>query len=125
MSEEAESLAQTYFKRKWANLSARERRVVESLINRQPVSRNLNLEIDDKRTFGEKVADRVASFGGSWTFIGIFGGVLIFWVILNSFILLTKAFDPYPYILLNLFLSMLAATSGSGNYDVAKSASRK
>ena len=73
------------------------------------VSRNINLEIDDERTIGEKVADKVASFGGSWTFIIIFGGILTFWVILNSFILLTKAFDPYPYILLNLFLSMIAA----------------
>jgi len=109
MNKETEELAQTYFKRKWTDLTQRERRVIESFINRLPVSRNINLEIDDKRTLGEKIADKVASFGGSWTFISIFGGILVFWVILNSFILLTKAFDPYPYILLNLFLSMLAA----------------
>ena len=109
MNEESENLAQTYFGRKWLDLSCRERRVIESLKTRLPVSRDIIREIDDKRTFGEKVADKVASFGGSWKFIGIFGGILLVWVILNSFLLLTKAFDPYPYILLNLFLSMLAA----------------
>jgi uncharacterized membrane protein len=58
---------------------------------------------------GEKVADRGATFGGSWMFIFIFGGVLLSWIILNSLMLANRAFDPYPYILLNLFLSMLAA----------------
>ena len=57
------------------------------------------------------MADRVAAFGGSWTFIIIFGCILLAWVILNSFILAKRnaAFDPYPYILLNLFLSMMAS----------------
>lgn len=60
-------------------------------------------------TFGERLADRVAEFGGSWTFISIFGGFLVGWAILNSGILGANAFDPYPYIFLNLMLSMLAA----------------
>jgi len=62
-------------------------------------------------TLGQKMADKVASFGGSWIFIVIFMGVMVIWVILNSFILikLNSSFDPYPYILLNLVLSMLAA----------------
>ena len=63
-------------------------------------------------TFGQRLADKVAAFGGSWTFISIFGAVMIIWVLLNSYILIrygSKSFDPYPYILLNLFLSMLAA----------------
>jgi uncharacterized membrane protein len=63
-------------------------------------------------TFGQKLADKVASFGGSWTFISIFAAVLVVWILLNSLILVrlgSGAFDPYPYILLNLFLSMLAA----------------
>lgn len=106
---EKEKLAQSYFQRKWVELNKRERRVIESLINRSTLSHNVNKELLDERTFGQKIADNVASFGGSWTFILIFGGILTFWVILNSFILLTKAFDPYPYILLNLFLSMIAA----------------
>ena len=55
------------------------------------------------------MADKVASFGGSWTFIGLFGGVLVTGVIINSVFLMNQGFDPYPYILLNLFLSMLAA----------------
>jgi len=71
--------------------------------------RNLNEEEDEQMTFGERIADRVASFGGSWTFIIIFGTFLVGWIILNSVMLLRKPFDPYPYILLNLFLSMTAA----------------
>lgn len=62
-------------------------------------------------TLGERLADKVASFGGSWTFIFCFAGVLVCWVLLNSEVLAHwhRQFDPYPYILLNLFLSMLAA----------------
>ncbi len=61
--------------------------------------------------FGERAADAVASFGGSWTFIMLFAAVLVGWVGLNGFLVASKgkSFDPYPYILLNLFLSMLAA----------------
>lgn len=75
------------------------------------VSRNINHEFDSAITFGQRVADQVAAFGGSWTFIFLFAGVLGLWVVLNTFILAWHgaAFDPYPYILLNLFLSMLAA----------------
>ncbi len=58
---------------------------------------------------GEKMADKVAEFGGSWTFIISFGTVLVVWIVLNSVFLLNKAFDPYPYILLNLVLSCIAA----------------
>ena len=109
MTAQAEHLAQTFLRREWAKLTARERKVIESLINRSNISRNINGDLDDERTFGEKIADKVATFGGSWTFISIFGGILLVWVIINSFFLMSKAFDPYPYILLNLFLSMLAA----------------
>jgi len=65
----------------------------------------------DASTLGQRAADAVAAFGGSWTFISLFAAVLIGWIGLNSFILVShdKSFDPYPYILLNLFLSMLAA----------------
>jgi CRP/FNR family transcriptional regulator, cyclic AMP receptor protein len=76
---------------------------------RTGVSRNLNVEEEEMLTFGQRIADRVATFGGSWTFIISFGVVLVVWVIVNTIILMTRAFDPYPFILLNLFLSMLAA----------------
>src|SRR5205807_623024 len=76
---------------------------------RTHVSRNLNVEEEERLTFGEHIADRVATFGGSWTFIISFGVVLLIWTMVNTFVLMQRAFDPYPYILLNLFLSMLAA----------------
>ena len=76
---------------------------------RTHVSKNPNLEEEERLTFGQRIADRVATFGGSWTFIITFGVVLISWIILNSLLLAGKPFDPYPYILLNLVLSMLAA----------------
>ena len=109
MTDRARQLAIKFLKREWDNLTEQEKRVVESLVHRGQISRNLSRERQDTRTFGEALADRVAAFGGSWTFIIIFGSVLIGWVILNSYILLNRGFHPYPYILLNLFLSMLAA----------------
>ena len=71
-------------------------------------NRNANDLIDEEMTFGEKIADRVAQFGGSWTFIILFGVVLLSYTSINHF-LHGRAWDPYPFILLNLFLSMLAA----------------
>lgn len=100
---------QETLKKRWNELEEAEKRMFALLIRREPISRDLNVEFKDRRTTGERVADKVAAFGGSWTFIFIFGGVLAGWVILNSFVLMRGAFDPYPYILLNLFLSMLAA----------------
>ena len=72
-------------------------------------TRNANVEEAEQLTLGERIADKVAVFGGSWPFIFWFGGVLVSWVILNSIILARRAFDAYPFILLNLFLSMIAA----------------
>jgi uncharacterized membrane protein len=83
-------------------------RLTDELLRTQ-VSRNVNEEEQEMMTLGERVADKVASFGGSWTFIGIFGGVMLVWVLLNTAALFRNHFDPYPYILLNLFLSMTAA----------------
>lgn len=106
-----QQVAQKLLRQGWKNLSAREQRVIEAIVNRAHISRNTNREFEDNRTFGERLADRIAAFGGSWTFIIIFFNVLLAWVAVNSFILARRgeAFDPYPYILLNLFLSMLAA----------------
>jgi len=99
------------FLEKLNSLTKREQEMIRHILQRSHVTRNVNKEFDEQLTFGQRLADRVASFGGSWTFISIFGAILLFWVILNSFILskFNSAFDPYPYILLNLFLSMLAS----------------
>jgi uncharacterized membrane protein len=83
-------------------------RATDELLRTQ-VSRNPNVEEQELLTFGQRVADKVASFGGSWTFIISFAVVLTVWVVLNSSVLLARHFDPFPYILLNLVLSMLAA----------------
>lgn len=91
-------------------LSKWEQRVLRHIAEGVHISRSTNREFDEQLTFGQRVADQVATFGGSWTFILIFGAVLLSWVFLNSFILVRgEVFDPYPYILLNLVLSMLAA----------------
>ncbi len=86
---------------------AREIHATQQLVKGRS-ARNPNELIDERETFGERVADRVASFGGSWTFIILFGVVLVTYTAINI-ILKGRAWDPYPFILLNLFLSMLAA----------------
>jgi uncharacterized membrane protein len=101
-------LAQRLLQKDFRDIPDRERRVIERVAKRVAISRNTNTDHDDAMTFGERLADQVASFGGSWIFLISFAVVLIIWVALNS-LLLAKAFDPYPYILLNLFLSMLAS----------------
>jgi len=82
----------------------------------QRVTRNVNTEIERKLTVGQRLADRVAAFGGSWRFIIVYGAILIVWMAVNTFFLARYSsgqngaqFDPYPYILLNLMLSMTAA----------------
>ncbi len=89
-------------------------RTTDELLRTQ-VSRNVNVEEEEMLTFGQRVADRVATFGGSWTFIIIFGFILVVWMTVNSYALRAllqwgkKPFDEYPFILLNLVLSTLAA----------------
>jgi len=104
-------LAERLLQRGFDDLSEREQRVISRVAKRLHISRNINRTYDEQLTFGERLADRVAAFGGSWTFIILFGVVLLGWLVLNSWILasLGMAFDPYPYIFLNLVLSMLAA----------------
>lgn len=72
-------------------------------------AKNANEVIEEQETLGTRVADGVARFGGSWTFIFSFGGFLTVWVLLNTILLAKEPFDAYPFILLNLFLSMIAA----------------
>jgi uncharacterized membrane protein len=83
-------------------------RAADELLRTQ-VSRNVNVEAEERQTLGQRLADRVASFGGSWPFIILFAIGMLVWVGINSWMLAANAFDPYPYILLNLVLSMLAA----------------
>ena len=73
------------------------------------LSKNPDIDFDAELTFGQRLADRIATFGGSWSFIIIFGLVLFLWMGLNSWLLIARPFDPYPFILLNLVLSSLAA----------------
>jgi uncharacterized membrane protein len=90
--------------------SDRKRKILKHVIDRTVVSRDLEAEEDVKKdTFGERLADKVAEFGGSWTFIILFCSFLVFWAVLNTIILLASAVDPYPFIFLNLLLSMVAA----------------
>lgn len=70
---------------------------------------NTDKQVERKPTMGERLADYVATFGGSWTFVLLFSVVLGGWLLLNSFLILRHPFDPYPYIFLNLILSALAA----------------
>ncbi|MFA6923666.1 MAG: DUF1003 domain-containing protein [Bacteroidales bacterium] len=86
-----------------------EKEVIESIKNAEILSKNLSEDTPEISTFGERTADKVASFGGSWKFIGIFAFVLIVWITINTIALFQQPFDPFPYILLNLILSCLAA----------------
>ena len=86
-----------------------EREIVERFISRKHMARNVLQEFDRSLSFGERLADRVAEVGGSWTFIVVFLLVMGGWMAVNTALLRHEAFDPYPYILLNLALSCLAA----------------
>jgi uncharacterized membrane protein len=92
-------------------LSPTERRVLERIHKRETISQDVGVVHDENSTFGERLSDHVAAVGGSWSFIIAFGVVLFGWMILNSQILgrMGSAFDPYPFIFLNLLLSTLAA----------------
>jgi len=86
-----------------------EREVIKSLEQAEFVSRNIEADIDERLTLGQRVADRVAEFGGSWGFIIAFFAFFLVWILLNVYVLVHKPFDPYPFILLNLILSCIAA----------------
>ncbi len=90
-------------------LSALEQEVVEAIHDNETIADNLNQQFDRQLTLGERVADKVAEFGGSWYFIIAFFCVMAVWIIANSVYFLWHPWDPYPFILFNLILSMLAA----------------
>jgi uncharacterized membrane protein len=83
--------------------------VMEAIKNNSILSENIQDEIEAELTFGQRLADKVATFGGSWTFIITFFSFIIIWMVLNAWFLATQQFDPYPFIFLNLILSCLAA----------------
>ena len=98
-----------WFGTEGAKFNQTARRVLERATRRATVTEDVNARIDAKTTYGQRLADKVAAFGGSWTFIIVFVAILVAWVVLNSLLLGRSAVDPYPYIFLNLMLSMLAA----------------
>ena len=90
-------------------LSTLEDEVVNSLREHEILASNTEQVFERELTFGQRMADRVASFGGSWLFISLFALFLVVWIAINSAALLARPFDPFPYILLNLILSCIAA----------------
>ena len=73
------------------------------------IPKNLNVEYEKELTFGERLSDQIAGFAGSWWFIAAFSGLIFLWVVLNTYVFIAHPYDPYPYILLNLVLSVLTA----------------
>ena len=90
-------------------ISSLEQEVSDKLLKHEALSVNIFDESLKDRTFGQRLADKIAAIGGSWAFIILFLAFLALWMGMNSFLLLKNPFDPYPYILLNLVLSTLAA----------------
>lgn len=90
-------------------ISSLDQEVIESLRQQEILSTNPDAEHTAGLTFGQRMADRFAILAGSWGFIASFSGILVIWVLMNTVILLIKPFDPYPFILLNLVLSCIAA----------------
>ena len=93
------------------SLTQLEKEVIKSIAGKDLLSDNLSDSMDQKFTYGQRLADKIASFGGSWKFIIFFGAFIFSWMVLNIVFLLNKGFDPYPFILLNLILSCLAIPS--------------
>ena len=95
----------------WETFSPGQRGAIEDVLHKARVARDVHRNFLDTRTLGERLADTIAKFGGSWTFILLFVGFLVAWIVLNVEILPRRgsAVDPYPFIFLNLILSMVAA----------------
>jgi len=102
-------LASRLMARNVATLSDVEKRILQSAVDRKPVSVDTNVAYAKTEDFGDRIADAIARVGGSWTFILTFIGFLIVWTGVNIFLADRGAFDPYPFIFLNLVLSMIAA----------------
>jgi uncharacterized membrane protein len=90
-------------------LNSLEKEVVQAVSSNRILSENIEDELEEKLTLGQRTADHIATFGGSWTFIILFFTFILIWMGINIWMLSNKPFDPYPFILLNLILSCLAA----------------
>jgi len=102
-------IAARWLRQKPENLSDAENRVLQSTLEGRPISSDINKTFAGKQSAGDRVADSIARVGGSWSFIISFIVFLIFWTILNAWFLGQARFDPYPFVFLNLVLSMIAA----------------
>lgn len=91
------------------DLTALEKEVIRNMRNNEVINHNMEPQLDDRWNWGERLSDKIAEFGGSWTFIIIFGVFMALWIAGNGLVLIFHPFDPYPFILLNLVLSTLAA----------------
>lgn len=91
------------------DLSTLEEQVIESLREQESIAEDVDAQFERRLTFGERLSDRLADFGGSWTFLVLFGLAMLLWIALNGVVLVARPIDPYPFILLNLMLSCLAA----------------
>ena len=112
MKRDVHELSKQLLHKEYDSLSPREQNIIRLISQRLHVSRDVLTEHEESLTVGQRMADRVAAFGGSWIFILLFFGVMILWIAINSYVLIQwnrHIFDPYPYILLNLVLSMMAA----------------
>ena len=109
MNTEIRYLAQHLLHAGVSPFSDRDRRLIKRVARRAYVARNLNQEFEERQTFGQRLADQVAVIGGSWAFIVGCSVFLIAWAGINAFVLAESAFDPYPFVFLNLLLSMVAA----------------
>ena len=90
-------------------LTSLEEEVLHSIQDHELLSKNVDAEFEQTWTFGERLADRIAAFGGSWAFLIYFGAFIALWIVMNTIVLVWRPPDPYPFILLNLILSCLAA----------------
>ena len=105
-----ENLAKALLGEEYGELDTSERKVIDSIAKHSTVAENVNDSFVETLTFGQRVADSVAAFGGSWAFIGLFFAFIFVWIAINSVWLVSGiTFDPFPFILLNLGLSSLAA----------------
>lgn len=108
MDDHVRKLAERLLSKGFDDLPEREQRVLRRIAERAAISRDVSAAYRRDLGLGDRVADRVAAFGGSWRFIFLFGAVILGWVIANAW-LMTRPADPYPFVFLNLILSMLAA----------------
>jgi uncharacterized membrane protein len=106
-----EDIAARLLGRPLHDLDAHAQRVARHIANRKHIAHNAPFEGQGRPSFGQRAADRVAAWGGSWTFVSLFTLVIVAWVVVNTLLMMRRgsSFDPYPFILLNLVLSMVAA----------------